>query len=199
MPRLRLPILILCLSGLLVLTGELACAQPRPPNQEYAIKSAYLGYFGTYVTWPAIQGDEFVIGILGKNPFSAAMVNGLQKKPLHGKQVIVRRFPSMADYKPCQMLFISHQADPTRPNETPKERLTAALAVTDGKPVLVVCEDQGAAKQGATINFFLDENRVKMEMNLQAEQRAQLKIGAKLRDLERHGIVKIVTEAPRQD
>jgi len=49
--------------------------------------------------------------------------------------------------------------------------------------VLLVGEESGFAKQGAVVNFFIESNRVRFEINTEAARRAQLKISSKLLSL----------------
>ena len=63
-----------------------AVAQPPVPgvvNREYAIKAAYLYNFGRYVTWPVEKflddRSPVVIGVLGPDPFGAALDRIVQR------------------------------------------------------------------------------------------------------------------------
>jgi len=60
------------------------------------------------------------------------------------------------------------------------DRLAAALKQTKGTPVLIVTEKEGLAQKGATINFYIEENNVKFEINLDAVKAADLQISSKV-------------------
>jgi hypothetical protein len=160
-----------------------ACAQDVPDviDREYEIKAAYLYNFGLYVEWPKewAPGDskEFVIGILGKDPFGVNLAKIAVDKKVNGKAIVVHVFKSIKDYKPCHMLFISGGGEK---EESAGARLAAALKKIKDDPVLVVCETAGLAKKGAVINFLIEENTVHFEINTDLAKNANLQISSKL-------------------
>ncbi len=164
-----------------------AAAQPalaREPvaevNQEYAIKAAYLFNFGRYVQWPqeAVYGRDapLVIGVLGKNPFGG-LLDQISQKKLEGRPIAVLRLSSMAEYKPCHILFVAASAT--------AEDKSKALKLAQYAPILLVGEEAGFAEQGGTINFVVEENKVRFQINPDAAKRSQLKISSKLLGLAR--------------
>jgi len=176
--------LALCL---LVAIARPASAQ-APASQaypEYAVKAAYLYNFGRYVQWPAqaFQGNEspLVIGVLGSDRFGG-LLDEMGKKTIEGHPISVRRFASMADYKPCHILFVAASAT--------AEDKSEAIKVTQRASVLVVGEEAGFAEQGGVINFLVADNKVHFEINREAAKREQLKISSKLL-----GLAHIVGEA----
>ena len=178
MAGLRWIALLIVYAGLLLAPSGSAVAQTP---QEYKQKRAFLYNFVKYVRWPPETGDQLVIGVLGKDPF-AAVGAGLPSGTLAGKKIVVRRFDSMAEYSPCQILFISGTAADGGEEETAEDRLKAAVERTRGSPVLLVSESRGLAKKGAMINFRVDvqANSVRMDINLDATKRAGLSIAAPL-------------------
>lgn len=162
-------------------------AAPLPPE---AIKARYLIYFGHYVIWPADAlpnpKENFVIGILGRDPFGQHLQVFAGEK-VDGRRILVHRFESIAEYRPCHLLFISGDATAGQ-RETARNRLQAALAQVADQPVLTVTESPGLARAGAVINFVdgLDDGRtgvIRMEINRQAARRATLQIRAALLNL----------------
>ena len=192
---LRYRLLLLLSACLPIVAASNAAAQ----SQEYKLKAAFLYNFGLHVTWPETEDDRFVICVLGKypkQPFGAIMRDIQRTKTLNRKKIVVGQFDSMDEYTRCHILFISRYAEPGREGETAEDRLEAALERTKDSPVLLVTETPGLAGKGAVINFLVDTqaNRIKMEINLDAAERAGLIIGARLRELERSGKVKIVRD-----
>jgi hypothetical protein len=157
---------------------------PQVIDREYEIKAAYLYNFGLYVTWP--QGavpndqDQFVIGVLGKDPFDANLDRLAAVKKVGGRKIVVHRFKSMADYKPCHILFISG-ADAAKGSAD--ERLAEAVRKLKNLPVLLVSDTEGHAGKGAIISLLIDENRVKFEVNPAVAKQAGLQISSKLLQL----------------
>lgn len=145
-------------------------------NREYAIKAAYLYNFGHYIQWPtdsfADESSPFVIGILGEDPFGDVLDEIARDKKIGGRRIVIRRFANLADYKPCHILFVASSAGVT--NELP------AIQKEQDYPVLLVGESPDFAKQGGAINFFIEANRVRFEVNTEVAKREQLKISSKL-------------------
>jgi len=175
-------IFLLAWCVMLAVAAPLARAQTEEEteaNREYAIKAAYLYNFGRYVEWPPegfeSSGAPFVIGVLGKDPFGAVLDEIAGSKRIEGRRIAVRRFATMAEYTPCQILFVAASASP--------QQKAAALQKAQESAVLLVGEGSGFAKQGAVVNFFVESTRVRFEINTEAARRAQLKISSKLLSL----------------
>lgn len=148
-------------------------------NREYAIKAAYLYQFGHYIQWPADsfaqEQSPFVIGVLGADPFGDALDEIARDKKISGRPIEVVRLASPADYKPCHILFITSSAA--------AEDQISVIQKSQKNPVLLVGESPGFAQQGGTINFFIEGNRVRFEVNMEVAKREQLKISSKLLNL----------------
>jgi len=178
----------------LIVAGALLFAAPTPPSRgqvqvidrEYEIKAAYLYNFGLYVQWPRgsvpTEQEEFVIGVLGKDVFDSNLDKLATAKKVQGRKIVIHRFKSMADYKPCHILFISRSAAEGN-KESPEDRLAEAMQKLKNKPVLLVAESNGLAMKGAMINLFVEENRVKFEVNPGAGKQAGLQMSSKLLQL----------------
>jgi len=148
-------------------------------SREYAIKAAYLYQFSRYVQWPAeaIGGGEtpFVIGVVGSDPFGEVLDEIARTKKVEGRPIVVRRLASAADYGPCHIVFVPSSA-------TAAER-EAAIRKAHGAPVLLVGEDSGFAQRGGTVNFLVEDNKVRFEINVDAAKQQRLKISSKLLSL----------------
>jgi preprotein translocase subunit Sec61beta len=143
-------------------------------SKEYQIKAAFLFNFTQFVEWPATAfsapNAPFVIGILGDDPFGAAIdeaVNG-EKIGLH--PLIVQRYHDSKEIKPCHILFIS-SADPERIKESLALMSTHTLTVSDAGSFM---------KMGGIIRFFTERNKIRLQINPDAARLADLNISAKL-------------------
>jgi hypothetical protein len=61
-----------------------------------------------------------------------------------------------------------------------RKDISEALATVRGAPTLTVGETEHFAADGGMIGFCLDENKIRFEINLEAAERANLKISARL-------------------
>jgi hypothetical protein len=162
-----------------LLVALAAWASPAPvaaaPTPEYLIKAAYLYNFALFVEWPA---DAFaganapiVIGILGADPFEGALNRTIVDKRVNNRPVVIRRLQSTSDLKQCHILFVS---------AAEAARVAEVTARVEGLPILMVGETPNFARRGGTMNFAIVDNRVRVEVNIDAARRARLNISAKL-------------------
>lgn len=154
-----------------------ATAQTAVPK-EYQLKAAFLFNFTQFVEWPpeAFKASDapFCIGILGSDPFGGALDQVVQGESIHGHKLVVRRSENVEELQDCQMVFIS---------KSEKQRAGEVLAKLNGKPTLSVGEIDGFTSHGGIINFFLQGNRVRFEINPAAAQREGIRISSQLLSL----------------
>ena len=161
----------------------LAGSGPRaaaPPPPEYLIKAAYLYNFAMFVDWPAASfarpDSPIVIGVLGSDPFGAALDETVRNKSVNHRSIRIDRLQSTQDLSRCHILYVS-------PSDTSK--LNEVAFRLDGSSVLIVGDSPGLAKRGAIITFSVEDNKVRLEVNVDAAKRARLSISSKLLNLAR--------------
>lgn len=151
-------------------------ASAATPN-EHTLKVAYLYNFTRYISWPddtwAANDDEFVIGVLGENPFGQTLDLLAAKKLAKKRRIVVRYFKTLADYKHCHMLFVAAATD--------QATRAAVIRQTRGQPVLVVGESMGYCEVGSTINFTMRvDGSIRIEINIDAMNRRRMQASAML-------------------
>jgi hypothetical protein len=168
----------------LLVARDLGSLEAQPSDsldssRAYTVKAAYLFQFARYVEWPAdafaTRESPWVIGVLGPYPFDSVFEDIARTKRIEGRPVTIRRFASMAHYTSCHILFIAAATEPAQ----------RAIGIEQLKqsPVLLVGEEPGFAEEGGVINFFVEEGRVRFEINVQAARQRQLKISSTLLSL----------------
>lgn len=142
---------------------------------EYRIKAACLYQFGNYVEWPERAFPEadspFVIGVLGEDPFGAALETTVRGRSIDGRRIAIRRSRQIDDLRSCHILFIS------RPEQ---RRLPQILRGLGRSSVLTVGEAEPFLRRGGMIALITENKRVRFEINPRAAMRAGLKINARL-------------------
>lgn len=158
------------------IAGRVAQAEPQAPT-EYQIKAAFLYNFVKFVEWPAetLPGDRpIIVGVLGKDPFGLALDDVILGKAVDGHPIQILRTNSVQDLRSCRIAFIS-------PSEA--KRLPEILAGLRGSSVLTVGEADHFAQLGGMIQFTLEGNKVRFAINVDAAERAHLKVSSKLLSL----------------
>ncbi|MBI3667943.1 MAG: YfiR family protein [Acidobacteria bacterium] len=156
-------------------TGARADELFQPAALEYQVKAAFLFNFAKFVEWPAEKlGDgsnPIIVGILGKDPFGSSIDETFRGKTVNGRDVIVRRISQASDAGRCHILFVA---------SSEKGRLEEILLSVASSSVLTVSEIKQFVERGGMISFTTDENKVRLEINVGAAERAGVKISSKL-------------------
>src|SRR5260221_5089895 len=180
----RLGILIVALSVSLSWAPELlAQASDSSDSSEYLIKAGFIYNFAKLVEWPATafaQPDSpIVIGVLGHDPFGTTVDRIVADKKINGRGIAVKRLKWSRDfktYKDCNILFVSLSE---------KDHLDNVVEAMRLLPILTIGDAPGFAKRGGIINFTLEDNKVRFEVNVEAAKHADLTISSRLLTLAR--------------
>ncbi len=147
-------------------------------SREYQLKAAFLFNFAQFVEWPTNTftnvEEPFIIGILGEDPFGKALDETVQGETIQKHKLVIVRSRRAEDLAACQILFIS---------KSEKNRVAEILPKLTARKILTVSEVQGFASHGGVINFFLEGNKVRFEINPATAQREGLKISSQLLSL----------------
>jgi hypothetical protein len=149
-------------------------AQQLKPN-EYQVKATYLYNFGRFVRWPDTvpggKGDSFSVCVIGRDPFGSVLDSTLAGEALDGKPVVLRRISKPQDAGECRILFISSREE---------KHLNEILTALDQSGVLTVSDMPGFTRRGGMIQFVLEGDRVRFEINLTSTDSARLTVSSEL-------------------
>jgi hypothetical protein len=127
------------------------------------------------VEWPAkaaaATSDSFAICVLGQDPFGPALDAVLAGETINGKAVLARRVLKPQDAVSCRVLYISSSED---------SRLKEVLTALDKAGVLTVSDMPQFAQHGGMIQFVLDGNKIRFEVNLASAEDAGLSLSSEL-------------------
>ncbi len=161
-----------------VLLSESLSAQVRYINREYHIKAAYLYNFGRYIRWPKdwtppqADGRVFRIVVVGESPVADILEQIARIRTIDGRRLEVSLAKKPSEIQLGHILFISRSA--------PQRLVRAAEKLAAGHPVLLVGETTGFAERTGMINMYVEENRVRFEINVARARQAGLDVSAKL-------------------
>lgn len=141
---------------------------------EYDVKAAFLYNFGKFIQWPADSfastNAPFVIGVYGESPFGNDLADVVHGRVINGHPVVTRQLSS-SELKNCQILFICRSE---------QKNIAEILGKLAGSDVLTVTDDLDPFQSGVMINFTVDNDRIRFEINNTAAEKAGLKISSKL-------------------
>jgi hypothetical protein len=154
-------------------TPGVALAQSQ--SGEYHVKAAFLFHFVQLVEWPAnslgSESSPVTLCTIGEDPFRGDLETTLAGKTVGTRPLRILHLKAEEDFQSCRVLFLSA-------HET--AHLGHLLQGLKDGPILTVGESDGFAAQGGMIGFLLVDNKVRFEINVEAAERAKLKISSRL-------------------
>ena len=166
---------VAALAAVISFAGGRWVSAQATPSSEYQVKAAFLFHFAQFVDWPPEafkDGDSPVIYCtVGEDPFHGALDASLNGKMLGARPLRVQHIKQTQEAQGCQVLFMG---------KGEKKSIAVALANLKGNPILTVGESERFAQEGGMIGFFLEDNKVRFEINLNAAEHAKLRISARL-------------------
>jgi hypothetical protein len=157
------------------LAASLSYGQPQKAA-EYHVKAAFIYNLVKFIEWPNKDWDQkpsIILGVFGDDPFDDAL-DSLQGKSVRGKEIIVKKISSFNAIKKCDILFISGSE---------KDALGHILKDLSTLPVLTIGDTESFASKGVMINFYIENDRVKFEINTDASKGAGFRIHSNLMKL----------------
>jgi hypothetical protein len=143
-------------------------AQPAKANAGQ-VQAAYLYNFGKFIKWPTVapanQSGSFVICVLNEDPFGATLQSTLSGESIGGKPVIVKRLAKAQDAEACHIFFIG---------AAQARDLKGILLDLDDSAVLTVSDMPDFSRRGGMIQFILDGDRIRFEINLEGAEKSHL-------------------------
>jgi hypothetical protein len=151
-------------------------AEPKLPT-EYQVKAAFLYNFLKFVEWPEgrspVSDAAIPLCILGNDPFGNIM-DDFKDKQVAGKKVVISQIRSASGIRDCQALFISGSE---------KVDVEAIAELASGLQILTIGDTERFAQKGVIINMYMDNNKVRFEINIDASKKAGLRIDSRLLNL----------------
>ena len=173
----------LLIAGIFIMAWASVVMAEEPSESQ--VKAAFVYNFPKFIQWPnsTLPSGEskMTLCILGDDPLVDSL-ESLTGKIISGRQLSVRRIKGPDDASRCQIVYIGKsERDQTR---------NILKGMKEG--VLTIGEMNHFASLGGIINFVIVENKVSFEINIDAAERAGLKISSQLLKL-----AKIVKDGSR--
>jgi len=145
-----------------------------PKPTDYQVKAAYLYNFGRFIEWPRVvtaKSGPFTVCVLGQDPFGSTLDATMAGETIAGRNVVAKRIATTQESVNCQIVFLS---------AAEAGRLNKIMEDLDKAAVLTVSDMPQFAQRGGMIQFVLEGNRVRFEVNLTATQHAGLTVSSDL-------------------
>jgi hypothetical protein len=137
------------------------------------VKAAWLINFAKFTEWPALSSGSAarVLCVVGDDRVSAALTEAVRGQSAEGRPLTSVRVTPDADARTCHVLFVSDVA------------LRTSRAVLDSVrtlPILTVSDASRFAESSGMIELFLQNERMRFSVNLEAVERSKLRISSRL-------------------
>jgi hypothetical protein len=163
-----------CAGALSVLLPLALFAAQRGRPTQYDVEAVYLYQFGRFVQWPAqtaSPSDAFPICVLGRDPFGASLDSTIAGESINEQRLEADRITEVRDAHRCRILYISPSED---------AHLNAILDSLQAEPVLTVSDAPDFLARGGMVEFVLQDNRVRFEINVAIAQKDGLSVSSQL-------------------
>jgi hypothetical protein len=164
-----------CIFGLII--GGAAPVQALDQLESQVI-AAMLFNFTKYVEWPAnafISSSQSTICIVGNDSLLRTF-NMYQNKISNGKTIRIKAISGSQDIGGCNLLYI---------DKSEQANLPEYLLQTAKKPVLTASNSRLFASTGGIIGFYIQDDRVRFEINIEEAQKSGLIFSSNLLKLAR--------------
>lgn len=142
---------------------------------EDVIKAAYIERITRFVEWP--QRDQshdttvFVIGVFGDRDFLKILKESLKNKTIKGKIVEILELKNLTHIELCDICYITGIDDVD---------ITQLVTSAIKSGVLIMAEKKGYGEKGIHLNFYIEENKLKFEINKSSVDTGKFRISSML-------------------
>lgn len=164
--------------GLALWAGLMAwgCAGATQAVSESRLKLAYLFNFAQFIDWPADllpPGSPLRLCLLGSDPFGAE-ADALSARRVRSHPIVVLRPTRTSELLGCHVVYASNMEAQGFTRNPDWLRRTG---------MLVVSGDEGALRRGATIQFVVQDKRLRWHLDHEQARNLGLIVSVKLVEL----------------
>jgi hypothetical protein len=162
--------LLLCWTGPPLPISPLALAQS---HDERAVRAAYVYNLMQYVDWPD-QKSDLVIGFEGDPANGEILRELLNGRTSNSHLIRVVLFPPPQDFQSCNILYLGDGS---------ARDMRRTLDSIRGKAILTVGDSEPFARDGGMVALVNTGDHIRIEVNLDATQRAGVRISSRVLNL----------------
>jgi hypothetical protein len=149
-----------------------------PALKEHELKAAFLYNFTKFIEWPTNRFQNanapFVVAVAGNSPCTAELEKIAKERKVSGREIIIKRVATAEAVGDAHVLFMPASED---------ARGKDWLAALRGRNVLTIGESELFGKQGGIINFLVEGEKIRFEVNMDQADASGLKVSAQLQKL----------------
>jgi hypothetical protein len=145
---------------------------------EYQIKAAFLYNLAKFVQWPASAdpSDQLVVCVIGDDFFRGILHHLVRGKSVQAREIDVRGLRKSDDLLACDIAFVSAME---------ARHTTDILLRVQPAGVLTVGETPEFLRDGGHVRFYVENNRIRVEIDAAGTDQSGLKVNSQLLSLAR--------------
>ncbi len=152
---------------------------------EHQVKAAFLYNFAKFVGWSQgtfeSETEPLRLCIIGDSPFEGSLEAVLKGRTAQGRELKLATAGEVTDPSSCHVAFVPANRD---------AQVAQILQDLRGNGVLTVGESDAFAAAGGIIKLYLDDKKVRFDVNIRRSDEEGLKISSQLLKLARRVIKK---------
>ena len=168
--RLSVPLRAMALLTLAMATGAGVRPAAAQEVSEVQVKAAFLLNFARFVEWPEAPNGPFTLCLAAADTFVESVRDSLRGQSVAGHELQIRQLQSGDSPVDCHVIFVG-LADAVGAAEL--------LRRVEG-PVLTVGETLQFLRDGGMIRVFVEQSKVRFEIDQHAATAAGLKVSSHL-------------------
>ena len=160
----------LLLSILIIMSFLCGISSQTRQAEEYQLKAVFIERFTRFIAFEdssILTPDYITICVLGRNPFKDNLENVFENRNLYNRNVKIQYLNSYREIEKCNIVFLTD----TYTND-PSE----AIKWSERNKVLTISERNSFASFGVVINFRIENNKIRYEINPEAARRCGIRI-----------------------
>lgn len=137
---------------------------------EQKIKAGLLYNFLKYTEWPENHVEEMKVCLFGEDVLEAEL-QPMAERTVQQRPITLKNATTIEEVKDCQLVYVGKKGRRSWP------ALRQALR---GQSILTVSDIQGFNEAGGMVVFGRKDDRIHVEINLDAVEKAHLRVGERL-------------------
>jgi hypothetical protein len=143
---------------------------------EYAIKASFIKKIMAFVDWElniaeTSISEPFVFGVIGDDPFQDRLRRVFSSVKIGGRKVEVKNISKLEGVEHCPLLYVS---------QSKRKEILQITEWSKENGILTVGDTEDYGKNGVIINFYIEDEQVRFEINARAARETGISINSLL-------------------
>jgi hypothetical protein len=157
----------------LLFSLEVTAAEDDNSERQAQFMAVYLLHFSNFIEWPGEEIEErtsFEVCVLGNGNVNA-FIKALENEKVKDQLVRVIFTPSAEQLIACKIVYVDKDSI---------EQFLELEPILRGTKIVFVSDKRGFIEQGGTIEYFVENNKLRFAINMISAREKGLQISSKL-------------------